>query len=85
MTELANFLNSRKQVKWKVTDNGGLITVYATHPQSLDHETWKVPASRFAQPKIVEGSARVVRANDSWMIIAGAGRDLRFEMETLTK
>ncbi|HWY56948.1 MAG TPA: hypothetical protein VNZ03_20950 [Terriglobales bacterium] len=85
MTELANFLNSRKQVKWKVTDNGGLITVYATHPQSLDHETWKVSASRFAQPKIVEGSARVVRANDSWMIIAGAGRDLRFEMETLTK
>ena len=85
MTELANFLNSRKQVKWKVTDNGDLITVYATHPQSLDHETWKVPASRFAQPKIVEGSARVVRDKDSWMIIAGAGRDLRFEMETLTK
>ena len=34
MTELANFLNSRKQVKWKVSDNRGLITVEAIHPQS---------------------------------------------------
>jgi hypothetical protein len=85
MTELANFLNSRKQVKWKVEENGGLITVEATHPQTLDHETWRIPASRFGQPKIVEGSAKVVRDNDTWMIIAGEGRDLRFETETLTK
>ena len=85
MTELANFLNSRKLVKWKVEENGGLITVEATHPQTLDHETWRILASRFAQPKIVEGSAKVVRDNDTWMIIAGEGRDLRFETETLTK
>jgi hypothetical protein len=85
MTELANFLNSRKQVKWKMSDNGGLITVEATHPRSLDHETWSIPATRFAQPKIVEGSAKVVRDNDAWMIIAGEGRDLRFETEMLNK
>jgi hypothetical protein len=85
MTELANFLNSRKQVKWKVSDNGGLITVEATHPQTLDHETWRIPASRFAQPKIVEGSAMVVRDNDVWRVIAGEGKDLRFETETLKK
>ena len=85
MTELANFLNSRKQVKWKMSDNGGLITVEATHPQTLDHETWRIPATRFAQPKIVEGSAKVVRDNDAWMIIAGEGKDLRFETETLNK
>jgi hypothetical protein len=85
MTELANFLNSRKQVKWKMSDNRGLITVEATHPQTLDHETWRISAGRFAQPKIVEGSARVVRDNDSWMIIAGEGKDLRFEIGTLTQ
>ncbi len=85
MTELANFLNSRKQVKWKMSDKGGLITVEATHPQTLDHETWRIPATRFAQPKIVEGSAKVVRDNDAWMIIAGEGKDLRFETETLNK
>ena len=85
MTELANFLNSRKQVKWKMSDKGGLITVEATHPQTLDHQTWRIPATKFAQPKIVEGSAKVVRDNDAWMIIAGEGKDLRFETETVNK
>ena len=85
MTGLAKFLNARKQVKWKMTDNGSLITVEATHPQTLDHQTWRIPATRFPQPKIVEGSAKVVRDNDAWMIIAGEGRNLRFEMETLTQ
>jgi len=85
MTELANFLNSRKQVKWKMSDHSGLITVEATHPQTLDHKTWRIPASRFAEPKIIEGSAKVVRDSDAWMVIAGEGRDLRFEMEALNK
>ena len=85
MTELANFLNSRKQVKWNLSDKNGLMTVEATHPQSLDHETWRLSASRFAEPKIVQGTARVVRDNDAWMIIAGDGKDLRFEAETLTR
>ena len=81
MTELATFLNSRKQVKWKMSDNGGRITIEATHPQTLDHETWRILASRFAQPRIVEGSAKVVRDHEAWMIIAGEGKYLRFETE----
>jgi len=85
MTELANFLNSRKQVKWKMSESAGLITVEATHPQTLDHETWRLPASRFGEPKVVLGTAKVVRDNDAWIIIAGDGKDLRFETETLTK
>jgi hypothetical protein len=85
MTELANFLNSRKQVKWKVSGKDGLFTMEAIHPRSLDHETWQISASRFAQPKIVQGSARVVRVDDAWMVIAGEGKDLRFETEALAK
>jgi hypothetical protein len=72
-------------VKWKVSENAGLITVEATHPQTLDHQTWRLQASRFAEPKVVQGSAKVVRDNDAWMITAGDGKDLRFETETLTK
>ncbi len=85
MTELANFLNSRKQVTWKVSDTRGLITVEAVHPQTLAHETWRFSASRFAQPKIIEGSAKVLRDNDAWIVIAGEGKDLRFETDSLTK
>jgi hypothetical protein len=81
MTELANFLNSRKRVKWKMSDSGGMITVEAIHPQTLDHETWRIPASKFGQPKIVEGSAKVLRDGDAWMVIAGEGKDLRFVTE----
>jgi hypothetical protein len=85
MTELAKFLNSRKQVKWKVSDSNGLITFEASHPQSLDHETWRIPASSFAQPRIVQGSAKVVRDDDAWMVIAGEGKELRFETEAQAK
>jgi hypothetical protein len=85
MTELAGFLNSRKQVKWKMSENSGLITFEATHPQTLNHETWRIPASSFAQPKIVEGAAKVVRDNDAWMVVAGEGKNLRFETEALAK
>jgi hypothetical protein len=84
MTELANFLNSREQVKWKVSSDHGLVTFEATHPQSLDHETWRLP-SRFAQPKILQGSAKLVRVDDAWMIVAGEGKDLRFEAQALTQ
>jgi hypothetical protein len=85
MTELADFLNSRKQVKWRMSDSAGVVTFVATHPQSLDHETWRIPASKFAQPRIVEGSAKILRDNDAWMIIAGEGKDLRLETEMLSK
>jgi len=82
MTELATFLNSRKQVRWELSENGSRITIAATHPQTLNHQTWRIPATRFAEPGIVEGSARVIRDRDDWMVIAGEGKDLRFEMVT---
>jgi hypothetical protein len=85
MSELGHFLNSRKQVKWKVADHGGLLTVEAIHPKSLAHETWRLPADRYAQPKIIQGNAEVVRGDSAWMVIAGAGKDLQFQTAILTK
>jgi hypothetical protein len=79
MTELANFLNSRKQVDWKVSIRGQLMSIKATHPQSLEHATWHLPSARFAEPRIIQGSAKVVRDQDAWMIVAGPGTMLQFE------
>jgi hypothetical protein len=59
--------------------------VEATPPETLEHETWRLSAIQFAEPKIVEGTAKVVRDSDAWMIIAGDGKELRFETEKLTK
>jgi hypothetical protein len=81
MTELARFLNARKQVKWRVAESGGLVTVEAVSPQSLDHETWRFPADRFAEPTILKGTAQVVRDEDAWRVIAGDGTSLQFQSE----
>ncbi|MBZ5571624.1 MAG: polysaccharide deacetylase family protein [Acidobacteriia bacterium] len=79
MTELARFLNSRKQVSWNASQAGGLVTISATHPQDLQHETWRLSAARFSEPVVVRGSAQVTRANDGWMVVAGPGQELQFE------
>jgi hypothetical protein len=83
MTELAHFLNSRKQVKWKLASRAGLVTVEAMHPESLAHETWRLPADKYAQPTIIRGNAQVAKAGNAWMVIAGAGKDLQFQTAML--
>ena len=81
MTELANFLNSRKQVDWQVSLRGSLMSIKATHPQSLEHTTWHLPSARFEEPKIIQGSAKVIRDQDAWIIVAGQGTMLQFETQ----
>jgi hypothetical protein len=81
MTELANFLNSRQQLDWQVSTHDQLVSIKATHPQSLEHATWHLPSARFAEPKIVQGSAKVIRDQDAWRIVAGPGTMLQFEAE----
>jgi len=80
MTELATFLNARKQVIWNATQDGERIMITATHPVSLDHDTWRLPAASFSEPLVVQGAAQVVRDHDSWMVIAGEGKQLQFEI-----
>lgn len=81
MSGLANFLNSRKQIEWKTSYDGERFTIDATHSRTLEHATWRLPASRFSEPVIVRGSAQVVRGNSSWIVIAGPGRELQFESD----
>jgi hypothetical protein len=83
MTELANFLNSRKRVEWNIVRHGKVMSIDATHPQSLEHETWHLSADKFAEPKIIRGSAKVIRDKDAWMIVAGQGKTLQFETQEI--
>ena len=85
MTELANFLNSRQQVNWKVFDHGSLLTIDAIHPQSLQHQTWRVPSSRFSQPVVVQGSAKVIQEDEAWLVVAGQGKSIRFETRVVSR
>lgn len=81
MSGLATFLNSRKQVKWSTASRGGEITIEASHPLTLEHQTWRLPADRFSQPVVISGLARVFRDQTTWMVVAGAGTELRFESQ----
>jgi hypothetical protein len=85
MTELANFLNSRKQVNWELSEDNGVATLEATHPQSLEHLTWLFPAARYAKPKIVRGVGEVKNSNDEWIVTAGNCAHLEIQMESLVK
>jgi hypothetical protein len=80
---LATFLNSRKQVSWKVERHNQDLTIVATHPSSLEHVTWSFPSSAFAEPKIVEGTGTVTKANAEWLVIAGTTKNLRVHVGML--
>jgi hypothetical protein len=78
MSGLAEFLNARKQVEWTTTEAGGVMTVAASQPKSLEHMTWRLPQARFAQPAIISGAAQVTKDGDAWVVVAGAGQKLEF-------
>jgi len=85
MSELANFLNSRKQVDWKLSEQHRRIRLAATHPQTLEHQAWFFPAARFRKPKIVHGSASVKKEADGWMVVARKVAALEIQAEVLAK
>jgi hypothetical protein len=85
MTQVATFLNARKQVHWNAIDNGRTVVIQATHPESLQHQTWRLPASKFSEPTVLHGSAHVTRDGDAWMVVAGVAKELRFESKKVGK
>lgn len=85
MKELAGFLNSRKQVDWKLSEDRGLVTLDATHPQTLEHQTWFFPAARFAKPGVVHGLATINSEAAGWTVTAGNVTALEIQAEVLGK
>lgn len=83
MTQMADFLNSRQKVRWKLTERDGLASLNAADPKTLAHQTWRFPVDKFSQPTIVRGSARVRQEGDGWIVIAGEGTQLDVQARTL--
>jgi hypothetical protein len=84
MTELAGFLNLRKQVDWKVSVEGRVTRIDAAHPQSLEHQAWWFPADKYSKPRIIHGSGTVKQEEDGWTVIAGRGTTLQISAESVT-
>jgi hypothetical protein len=79
MAQLATYLNARKLVRWSVSKQSGVVTVRASHPATLEHVAWRLPASGFAEPAVIQGSATVAQDGKDWIVTAGAGRELQFQ------
>jgi len=85
MTDLATFLNARKQVDWKVSHHDGRVEIEAKHPISLEHQTWFFPASRYTELKISGGTGTVAKEDGGWLVVAGPTKTLEIEAQTAGK
>ena len=79
MSDLATFLNARKQVDWKVSHHDGQVQIKAKHPTSLEHQTWFFPSARYTEPRISGGTGTVTKKDDGWLVIAGPTKTLEIE------
>jgi hypothetical protein len=79
MTQVANFLNSRKHVEWAFTERDGIASLKATDSKTLAHQTWSLSADRFGRPVVIRGTATVLQAGDAWMVDAGEGNQLEVQ------
>ena len=85
MSQVANFLNSRKRVTWKLTQRDGVTSLSASDSQTLAHQAWSLPESRFEKPVVIQGSATVVQDGDSWLVVAGEGTGLEIQARSSGK
>ena len=81
MSQLADFLNSRKKTQWALTEkNDTALLLTASSPDSLNHQTWILPKSEFSQPRLKSGRAQVSSDDEHWLIDAGDCKDLVVEI-----
>jgi hypothetical protein len=85
MAQVANFLNSRKRVRWRLTEQDGLASLQAAGSPSLVHQTWSLPGNKLDKPVVIGGTATVVRDADAWIVVAGEGTQLEVQARTSGK
>jgi Polysaccharide deacetylase len=85
MAQMADFLNARQTVKWKISRQGNSAVLDAEAVQTLDHETWRLPKDSYGQPHVTQGIGKVVADGDSWLVIAGNAKRLRIETGIIGK
>ena len=81
MTSLASFLNTRKAVRWTMKTANEKVSLEASHPRTLDHQTWVLPKSRYGNLRVTRGKADIRAVDDEWFITAGDCTRLQLKME----
>jgi hypothetical protein len=85
MAQIASFLNSRETVNWKLSERNGLASLEAADSATLAHQTWRIPAEKYAKPVVVRGSAEILPDSGGWIVVAGEGSQLEVEARVSRK
>jgi len=83
MTDMARFLNERKNVSWRTAEHDGVMTVNAWHPRNLAHFSWQLSATQYSEPQILKGEGKVRNDGSTWIVVAQKGQVLKFESRVL--
>jgi hypothetical protein len=84
MTEAAWFLNEREKVNWRITrQEEGEMLISASHPLSLQRQSWRIAAEHYSEPGLLQGNADVLRDGNDWLVRAKEGKKLMFKVYSL--
>lgn len=76
MPEIADFLNARQRVKWTARERGDTAVLEARAPETLAHQTWRLPKNVYTEPHVVKGTAQILSEGNSWFVVAGDAKQL---------
>ena len=80
MTALSGFLNQRESVQWTLLRSSpGKVTLSASHPKTLAHQTWVFSQEYYGDARVVEGKATIRTEDGMIFVAAGDGRELSIE------
>ena len=80
MSEAAEFLNRRENVQWALRHDADHDTLVASHPESLNTMTWKIPLARYTEVTVTSGKAHIERTETAWRVQAEEGKELTLQL-----
>jgi len=81
MEGLADFLNMRRNVTWTLASAGNKLMLQASHPKTLEHQTWMLPKSQYRNLHIVQGTATIQDKDNLWLVTAKDCKHLAVELD----
>jgi peptidoglycan/xylan/chitin deacetylase (PgdA/CDA1 family) len=85
MTQVAQFLNRRDNVRWTLSRGDSSDVVKAEAPDSVNEFTWLFPRDAFEQPSVDSGQATVTATPQEWRVVGQGGQRLTISAKRIAK
>jgi peptidoglycan/xylan/chitin deacetylase (PgdA/CDA1 family) len=82
MTDLAEFMTQREFIHWSLLrDSSDEVTLVASHPKTLAHQTWAFSVERYSRPRVIKGHASFQVQDGLILVTATDGRELEVQLQ----